>query len=399
MIVDVDAHFEPGLDWADERPDLKEALSGRFPESDPRYLILQPSDVEVKLEQLGVGLCGHVQRNLPAQMRMDYRKVATEHHERREIGAYDEHVYEGAEQDQVLQPAKRLEWLNKVGIDVQNLVNVLGMKLMQKVENVGLGHAAIKHLNTWMSDRLDGYRDRQMLVASCRYEDMDWAIAELTRMRERGCRAFIIPGEPIGYLPPYDEYYDRLYDAAVDLGMVAMMHVGSGPAFWHPGWGNTTNPQMIRWLGGAGSYQNASLMLNAMIFGGVFERHPKFTLQISEFGVGWIPFTVQNMDARASKGGERTSGPYPYSLKPSEFMSRNVRISGLPGQNPIETLNYLPKVAVFSSDYPHYEGHPDPLTYYTPIIASAPEDRQEQYWGGAMEESYKMMGDPLQVPR
>lgn len=396
IVVDVDAHAEPGPDWLDDRPDLKEALSGRWPESDPRYYILKAPTMDEEIENSALGLCGHVQRNLAPEKRIDYRQVATPYHEALANPALENPwAYEGATMRPPVDAAKRAEWLDKIDIRYQNLINVMGMQLAQRVENAELGMDAIHHLNTYMADRLSGYTDRQNLVTSVRFEDMDWAIAEMTRMREQGSRAFIIPGEPINLIPPYHAYYDRLYSAAVELGMIAVMHVGSGPAYWHPGWGNTDDPQVIRYLGSAGSHTNAATMINAMVFGGVFERHPKLTLQISEFGVGWVPFTVANMDARASKPAERIHGKYPYSLKPSEFVSRNVRISGLPGQDPAETLEKVPDTAVFSSDYPHFEGTPDPVAYYQEVVKDQPERVQKNYFGESMLKSFAMMGDPI----
>ena len=36
-----------------------------------------------------------------------------------------------------------------------------------------------------------------MTAATLRYEDLDWVIRELTRMRERGSRTFLLPSEPL----------------------------------------------------------------------------------------------------------------------------------------------------------------------------------------------------------
>jgi predicted TIM-barrel fold metal-dependent hydrolase len=396
IVVDVDAHAEPGPDWLDDRPDLAAALSGRWPRSDPRAFILPAPTMDEEIENFALGLCGHVQRNLARDKRIDYRRVATSYHEALANPELENNwAYEGASMRPPVDAAKRAEWLVKMDISAQNLVNVMGMSLAQRVDDPHLGMRAIEHLNTYMADRVEGYTDRQKLVTSVRFEDMNWAIAELTRMRARGSRSFIIPGEPVDLVPPYASYYDRLYAAAVDLGMVMLMHVGSGPNYWHPGWGNTDDPRMIRYLGSAGSHTNATLMINALVFGGVFERHPKLTLQISEFGVGWAPFTVANMDGRASKRAERIHGPYPYPLKPSEYVSRNIRISGLPGQDPCEALEKVPGTVVFCSDYPHFEGHPDPVNYYQEMVKDQPRQVQEDYFGGSMLKSYEMMGDPL----
>ena len=85
------------------------------------------------------------------------------------------------------------------------------------------------------------HTDRLMPVTSLRFEDLDWVVEEMARMRERGSRAFLISAEPVAGVPPTSPAYDKVWAAAVDLGMVALVHVGMAPAMIHPGWGNTDN--------------------------------------------------------------------------------------------------------------------------------------------------------------
>jgi uncharacterized protein len=393
MIIDVDAHAEPTDDWLDDVPELKERLSGRFPESDP-LLYLLPTTLEQKVEYSAVGLAGHVQQDLPPDMRIPGRQLAAPFHEMSvRPDRTGEFFYEGSDQMQPVDVEKREAWLRENGIAVQSIISNNGIFMMRFIEDYELGQSALTHLNTFMTDRLQDYKERQRWVAWTRYEDLDAAIREITRVRERGCRTFMIPGLPVNNVPLYDPSFDRLWDAAVDLGMVAQMHVGLGPAFLPGGWTNTKDPQMVRYLATAGSPTNAMLLINALIFGGVFERHPRLTLLISEFGIEWVPYLISNMDARAR--GDRIHDTYPYSLTPSEYMSKNVRISSLPGQNPMPVLEQYPNVAVFSSDYPHFEGTPDPVNFYSEVVANASSEAQAAYFGGAMVESYAMMGDPI----
>jgi uncharacterized protein len=393
MIIDVDAHAEPTDDWLDDVPKLKERLSGRFPESDP-LLYLLPTTLEQKVEYSAVGLAGHVQQDLPPEMRIPGRQLAASFHEMSvRPDRAGEFFYEGSDQMQPVDVEKRDAWLRESGIAVQSIISNNGIFMTRFIEDYNLGQSALIHLNTFMTDRLQDHKERQRWVAWTRYEDLDAAIREITRVRGRGCRTFMIPGVPVNNVPLYDPSFDRLWDAAVDLGMVAQMHVGLGPAFFPGGWANTKNPQMVRYLATAGSPTNAMLLINALIFGGVFERHPRLTLLISEFGIEWVPYLVANMDARAR--GDRIHDTYPHSLLPSEFMSRNVRISSLPGQNPMAVLEQYPNVAVFSSDYPHFEGTPDPVNYYSEVVANASSEAKAAYFGGAMVESYAMTGDPI----
>jgi hypothetical protein len=58
-------------------------------------------------------------------------------------------------------------------------------------------------------------------------------------------------------------------------------------------------------------------------------------------------------------------------------------------------MEQVPGVAVFSSDYPHYEGNPDPLAYYEKELAPLDPATRAQFLGGAMSEAFARMGDPI----
>src|SRR5581483_4046801 len=124
----------------------------------------------------------------------------------------------------------------------------------------------------WMSERTGASGGRLMPATNVRFEDLDWVIAELTRMRGRGARTFLLPSEPTGEVPPNHPDYDRLWDAVTDLGMIPIVHVGLSPARYHPAWANTDNPALIRVISVLQPYQQALVFLNAMVLGGVFQR-------------------------------------------------------------------------------------------------------------------------------
>jgi hypothetical protein len=58
-------------------------------------------------------------------------------------------------------------------------------------------------------------------------------------------------------------------------------------------------------------------------------------------------------------------------------------------------MEQLPGVAVFSSDYPHFEGNPDPLTHYDAELAAVDESTRDRFFGGSIADAYARMGDPM----
>ena len=62
-------------------------------------------------------------------------------------------------------------------------------------------------------------------------------------MRERGSRAFLVSGEPVGDIPPNHHTFDKVWSAATDLGMVALLHVGLSPSSYPPRLGEHRQPR------------------------------------------------------------------------------------------------------------------------------------------------------------
>jgi predicted TIM-barrel fold metal-dependent hydrolase len=392
VVVDVDSHAEPAPGWLDEYPELKAALPLRLPQSDPQF-----DTGRASAELFAWFIASDLQRGQPVTQRMPARELTTPL--MRMI--YDAQrpadlVYPGADQHWTLDPGKRLAWLDEQGIDVEVLVSGAAYTLARAIDDPALAMDALEAVNTWLIEHVGIHVDRMKPVATLRFENLDRAVRELTRMRELGSRVFLISGEPVDGVPHFDPHFDRLWAAACDLGMMPMLHVGMGPVTMHPGWAKTTSPALLKRMAVSMSYQAAPILLNAMVFGGVFERHPTLTLLICEFGIDWLPFTVRLMDGRAAPGAALL-GDYDLPLSPSEYVRRNVRVTPLPSpaQLPLEVLEELPEVAVFSTDYPHIESNPQPIAHYARVLAEIDPMTRDAFMGDNIAGCFARMGDTL----
>jgi len=86
---------------------------------------------------------------------------------------------------------------------------------------------------------------------------------------------------------------------------------------------------LLRRFGGSFKHMTAMMVINALIYSGVFERHPTLTLMIAELGTGWMPFVLHDLDNRVTPTAELFMGPWKYAMKPSEYFTRNVRATPL----------------------------------------------------------------------
>jgi predicted TIM-barrel fold metal-dependent hydrolase len=394
-VIDIDAHFEPTDDWLDEFPALKAKLPERFPTDDPRFRMGTP-------EMFAFFVADDLLRGLPPAKRMPIDRLVTP--QMRLL--YDanrgpEAGYAGSDMNApMVDVPGRLRWMDEQGIDVQNVISGTGYTYARVIEDPLLSMETLQALNTWSTDRAADTAGRIMCAVNLRYEDIEAAIHELGRMRERGSRTFLLPSEPIGDIPWNHPHYDRLWSAATDLGMAPLVHIGLSPAIFHPAWANTDDPAIIRMISVSQPYQQAQVFLIAMVYGGVFERHPNLTIVFSEHGIDWVTPLAFQMDVMAAPGvSPLVVGEYRLPETPGDYVRRNVRVSPLPvaHQSPVSTIEHLPEVPVFSSDYPHMEGSPDPMGHYRDELGSLSEETRASFLGDNLANCFARMGDPITV--
>jgi predicted TIM-barrel fold metal-dependent hydrolase len=392
-VIDIDSHFEPAEDWLDEFPTLKSKLPDRFPTDDPRFTMRSP-------EMFAWFVTDDLLRGVPAARRMPMERLVTAGMRAKYDPARGPDAgYPGSDQHQYMVDIDgRIAWMDEQGIDVENVITGTGYTLVRAIKDPALGREALEAVNTWMSDRTAQSGGRLMYAVNLRFEDLDWAIAELTRLRARGSRTFLFPSEPTGSTPPNHPSYDRFWSAVTDLGMVPIVHVGLSPAIYHPAWANTDNPALIRVISVLQPHQQALVFLNAMVLDGVFERHPKLTVVFAEHGIDWIVPATLRMDALATPGlSPLLLGEYKLPLAPSEYVRRNVRVTPLPvpHETPTGLLAALPEVPVFSSDYPHFEGNNDPIGHYHKELGAVPETAKQSFLGDNLAQCFARMNDPI----
>jgi predicted TIM-barrel fold metal-dependent hydrolase len=291
----------------------------------------------------------------------------------------------------------RLAWADEKGIDVQFMLPTMGhfpyRSAMRNGERA-LALEALRAYNTWAAGQLAPHTDRLIPVALVDLSDLDWALAELRRTRELGSRVMQIKGEPVGGKSLAHPDFEPLWATAEELGTTIMLHVGGGRAQMDPGWlDNGGAPMDFSLL-----YQAfvgrlvPELTLGALILRGVLERHPRLSFVIAELGYQWVPDFVTTLD----KAVDQTSALTAFmghdlshlKLRPSEYFQRQVRVPVLASQPGLgEAIEQAPAgVYVFSSDYPHPEGTPDPVAAFEGELSGHDERTRQRFFGQSLGE-------------
>lgn len=185
--------------------------------------------------------------------------------------------------------------------------------------------------------------------------DIEEAVKEIRWAREHGLRGILIPtmwGKQPAYHHPR---YEPVWAACEDLDMVVHLHSGAAPLEDygdHLGMMGIYITEVVWW---------AVRPLSFLIWGGVFERHPKLKLAITESTTVWVPELLALMDQRysethyAAKLGDYRSH---LTMKPSEYFHRQVFLgaSCMPRREAeLRTEIGVPNI-MWGSDYPHPEG-------------------------------------------
>ena len=124
---------------------------------------------------------------------------------------------------------------------------------------------------------------------------------------------------------------------------------------------------------------NVMIAFTTLFEGGVFDRFPNLKVAVLESGCGWIAWWLDRMDHTSEQFHFTT----PMKLMPSEYFRNQCWIS----MDPDEDLA-LPMIErlqadrfVWASDYPHSEGHSDPVNTIKQTLSPLPEPDQAKVLG------------------
>jgi predicted TIM-barrel fold metal-dependent hydrolase len=232
-----------------------------------------------------------------------------------------------------------------------------GIKQMQDSQ---LRLACFKAYNDWIAE-FSGYdRARLVGVGSVPTTGVDDAVAEFERcVGELGLRTVALESYPSGVPDRPEPEDDRFWAKAEELGVPIAEHAG----FTVP---PNAGIMATRGAGAAVAARPAAsngrvmdmatgsfpTVLAKLILSGVFDRFPGLTFVGVEVNIGWIPYYLEQFDARFRS--RHRDLPVKLDMLPSEYFRRNVRTTFITDPVGVD-CRYLIGVdnIMWSSDFPH----------------------------------------------
>jgi predicted TIM-barrel fold metal-dependent hydrolase len=208
--------------------------------------------------------------------------------------------------------------------------------------------------NQWLADMCAIEPERHIGLMHLPMWDIEAAIEDLQWARSIGLKGINFP-TPKAFLEPYNSpRWDSFFSACEDLGVTLCNHGGAGASGGtHPGAMSIAKFEI--------SMMARICPMDQLIFGGVFERHPRLKLVLTESPGTWWNFVLKEMDS-IYLTDTRSYGPTEKERvprMPSEYAADQVFIGAsfharFEAEDALAN-GYVDRV-IWGSDYPHFEG-------------------------------------------
>jgi len=299
-------------------------------------------------------------------------------------------------------PADRPRALDLLGFSSQLIFTTwcLGNFGLEEEGRVDLAYATAQAHNRMMADFCSV--DRRFLATGyVPLSDLERAPRAAREAIDLGAKAILIPSRcPQGHSPSHVAF-DPIWAMAEEAGLPIVFHVG-GEEKLNPDYFNNGLPRVKDFHGGEENFTSVSYMqipfsamttLSALIFDRVLDRFPKLKFGAIELGASWLPGWMRNMDSAAGAFIKNEERLQKLSMKPSEFVRRQVRVTPYPHEDAGWIIaNAGEEVCMFSSDFPHVEGGRNPLKRFNDSLANTPASATERFY---CENFVDLMGEGL----
>jgi predicted TIM-barrel fold metal-dependent hydrolase len=211
-----------------------------------------------------------------------------------------------------------------------------------------------------------------------------------------------VKGVTISPLPPATHSITHpslhpLYAALEERQVPLLFHVEGdsprkvGAGFSRNGWEGQTD-----FHGGGENFTGLTYMavsqwveiaLAALIFDQVLEKFPRLRVGVIELGAVWVPAWLERMEIVRDTFGRTESRIGGLSLRPSEYVKRQVRITPYPTEDVGRLIERAGEdLFMFSSDYPHVEGGRNPLKRFEASLEGRSEREKHAFYVSNFED-------------
>jgi predicted TIM-barrel fold metal-dependent hydrolase len=240
-------------------------------------------------------------------------------------------------------PHARLADQDRDGVNAEILYPTIGMPLCNH-EDLDYKKACFDAYNLWIAEYCSAHPDRLLGIGQTAMRTPQDGVADLRRIKDLGLKGVMLPGQP-GQADYDSEIYGEFWEAAIDLALPLSFHILT-----------TRNPRGVRGpvLNHAVTIIRANQDIIAMlVYGGVFDRHPRLKIVCVEADAGWLPHYMYRMDHYYTRHRHSLHGKELQKL-PSEYLRENIYLTFQDDWVAFRMLDMVnPHRLMWANDFPH----------------------------------------------
>src|SRR5262245_12322011 len=275
--------------------------------------------------------------------------------------------------------------LDHLGVASQLVFNTMLSGFLSELEHgddLDLAYAAARAHNRAMV-AFCGVDRRLLATGYVPLADTARAVVMAREVIDMGCKALLIPSRCPKDHSPSHVALDGIWAQAQEAGLPIVFHVGGGGPLLSPAYFRNGLPPVPDFHGGAENFRSVDYMaipnppmqtLATLILDRVLDRFPELKFGVIEQGASWLPGWMRTLDSAHGAFLKNEERLQKMSLKPSEFVRRQVRVTLYPADDTGWIIaNSGAEICMFSSDYPHVEGGRNPLKRLGAAMANSSE--------------------------
>jgi predicted TIM-barrel fold metal-dependent hydrolase len=217
-------------------------------------------------------------------------------------------------------PAARLGDQDADGVAAEVIYPSVGMLLCNHPD-VDYQSACFNAYNRWIAEFCAHAPQRLVGLGQTALRSPEEGIRDLEAIKALGLRGVMLPG-----IPPQHDYdhamYDDFWEAVVDLGLPPSFHILTSRSDT-PFAPHIRGPKLNNFMAIIRGNQD---IVGTLIFGAVFERHPRLRVVCVEADAGWAPHYMYRSDHAYDRHRNwLTAGEL--SKRPSEYFREHVYLT------------------------------------------------------------------------
>lgn len=241
-------------------------------------------------------------------------------------------------------PRARLDDQARDGVDAEVIYPTVGMALCNH-RDLDYKKACMDAYNLWIAEYC-GYDPRRLIgVGQTAMRTPAEGIEDLRCIKGLGLKGVMLPGTP-GQEDYDSAIYDPLWQAAIDLELPLSFHILTSRSDM----GEVRGPKLNGFLAIIRGCQD---IMGLLVYGAVFERHPRLKVVCVEADAGWVPHFMYRMD-HAYKRHRYWLPAGALSKMPSEYFRENIYVTFQDDSVAFQVTGLCnPHRLMWANDFPH----------------------------------------------